>query len=82
MIYLLICVANLITIAALTITVHNLRALGKPRGAELSGTWYGTDVPPEGFRGYWFDGRVHQVYPIEIGTTDMTAEEIADSEID
>lgn len=82
MIYLLIFVVNLMYIAALIVTVVNLRALGRSRDTQMSGTWYGAGEPPEGFRGYWFDGRVHQVYPLEIGTTDMTAEEIADSEID
>lgn len=80
--HLLICVVNLITSTVLVTTVHSLRALGRPRGAELSGTWYGTDEPPEGFKGYWFDGRVHQVYPIDVKVSHLTAEEIADLEED
>lgn len=50
--------------------------------AERTGTWVGRDKPPEGFKGYWFDGSVHQVYPMELKVSSMTAEELAGLEKD
>lgn len=50
--------------------------------AHRTGVWRGADEPPPGFRGYWDSGRVHQVWPMNIGTVALTVEELADLEED
>lgn len=75
-------VAVLMLAGGVVLIVSSLENRDRLKKAQDSGVWYGTDEPPEGFRGYWHNGRVHQVYPMDVKVSHLTAEEIADLEED